>query len=202
MLRPPSLPGICSTGGNNNFAPRDSDPVGVAYHEGTDCLHRQAGQAIIRPRSSYGVGVLCLPACVSAAPACYWSSFFLFPFLNAEGIQVSMGRMGAAKAQKRGSPPPEAGEAPKPQLLNADSNPTLRYPVSVWESSVSCGWLDVTRTGVSYAVVESGRKGKASSGERSSCARRSSVSGCPGRDPGEQAARSLKSVRAKSMTSG
>jgi hypothetical protein len=45
--------------------------------------------------------------------------------------------------------------------LNADFNPALRYPVSVWESSFSCGWLDVTRTGVSYTAVESGRQGKA-----------------------------------------
>jgi hypothetical protein len=46
--------------------------------------------------------------------------------------------------------------------LNPDTNPTLRYPVAVRESSVSCGWLDVTRTGVSYSVIESGRRGKVS----------------------------------------
>jgi len=81
--------------------------------------------------------------------------FLLFPFLKAEAVQV----VWAAKPRKVSSPPP-ASEAPKPQLLNADSNPTLRYPVSVWESSISCGWLDVTRSGVSYTVVESGRKGR------------------------------------------
>jgi len=87
--------------------------------------------------------------------------FLLFPFLKAESIQV----LGVAKARKRSSAPavtPEAGEAPKPQLLSADSNPTLRYPVSVWESSISCGWLDVTRSSVGYTVVESGRKGRVS----------------------------------------
>lgn len=77
-------------------------------------------------------------------------------------MQVAIGRMGAAKAKKGSSSPPTA-EAPKPQLLNADSNPALRYPVSVWESSVSCGWLDVTRSGVTYTVVESGGRGKAAS---------------------------------------
>jgi len=89
--------------------------------------------------------------------------FLLFPLLKVEAIQG----LGVAKARKRSSSPavtPQAGEAPKPQLLNADSNPTLRYPVSVWESSISCGWLDVTRSSVSYTVVESGRKGKASPG--------------------------------------
>ncbi len=89
--------------------------------------------------------------------------FLLFPLLKAEAIQAApqtvFGGLGAAKARK-GSASPEVGVAPKPQLLNADSNPTLRYPVSVWESTVSCGWLDVTRSSVSYTVVESGRRGK------------------------------------------
>jgi hypothetical protein len=81
--------------------------------------------------------------------------FLLFPFLKVGAIQLAR----AAKAQKRGSTPSDVGGAPKPQLLNADSNPTLRYPVSVWESTISCGWLYVTRTSVSYTVVESGRRG-------------------------------------------
>lgn len=83
----------------------------------------------------------------------------LFPFLKVGAMQSAIGGMGAAKA-KKGSSTPYAGEAPKPLLLKADSNPTLRYPVAVWESSVSCGWLDVTRSGVSYSVVDSGAKGK------------------------------------------
>jgi hypothetical protein len=87
--------------------------------------------------------------------------FLLFPFLNAEAMQMAK----AAKAKKDSSPP-EAAEAPKPQLLNADSNPTLRYPVSVWESSISFGWLDVTRNGVTYTVVESGRQSKTFGGRR------------------------------------
>lgn len=89
--------------------------------------------------------------------------FLLFPSMTVEAIQSVWG---AAKPQRRTvaqAAPPQTGEAPKPQLLNADSNPTLRYPVSVWESSASCGWLDVTRAGVKYTVVESGRKGKAAS---------------------------------------
>jgi hypothetical protein len=40
----------------------------------------------------------------------------------------------------------------KPELLNADSNPTLRYPAasfSGWSvKSTSYGWFDVTRNGV------------------------------------------------------
>jgi len=81
-----------------------------------------------------------------------------FPFLNVTAVQSIWSTAGAGKAQKRSSVQPavvQLGEAPKPQLLNADSNPALRYPVSVRESSVSCGWLDVTRSGISYTVVES-----------------------------------------------
>ena len=46
----------------------------------------------------------------------------------------------------------------KPQLLNADANPTLRYPVasfSGWSvKSTSYGWFDVTRNGIHYGVVQ------------------------------------------------
>jgi hypothetical protein len=85
--------------------------------------------------------------------------FLLFPFQKAGAGQTTFG-MGVRKHSAAQAVTPPVGEAPKPQLLNADSTPTLRYPVSVWESSISCGWLDVTRSGVSYTVVESGRAGK------------------------------------------
>jgi hypothetical protein len=46
----------------------------------------------------------------------------------------------------------------KPQLLNADTNPTLRYPAasfSGWSvKSSSYGWLDVTRQRIRFAVVQ------------------------------------------------
>ena len=53
-----------------------------------------------------------------------------------------------------------AGMAPddytRPQLLNADTSPTLRYPVasfSGWSvKSTSYGWFDVTRQGIRYSV--------------------------------------------------
>jgi len=94
----------------------------------------------------------------------------LFPLLTVEAIQSPLGGVfGVSRGRKGVSPamPPILMEAPKPQLLNADSNPTLRYPVSVDEnSSISCGWFDVTRTGVSYTVVKSGKAGKPSSGAK------------------------------------
>ncbi len=46
----------------------------------------------------------------------------------------------------------------KPELLNADTNPTLRYPVASFSGwsvlSTSYGWFDVTRKGVTYTVVQ------------------------------------------------
>jgi hypothetical protein len=52
----------------------------------------------------------------------------------------------------------------RPQLLNADSNPTLRYPIanfSGWSVfSASYGWLDVSREAVHYNVVSPPSKAK------------------------------------------
>jgi hypothetical protein len=49
-------------------------------------------------------------------------------------------------------------DALKPQLLNADTNPTLRYPIgsiSGWSvHSLSYGWLDVSRDRIHYGVVQ------------------------------------------------
>ncbi len=54
----------------------------------------------------------------------------------------------------------------KPQLLNADTDPTLRYPIASFSGwsvfSASYGWLDVTRAGIRYSVVEP--PGKANEG--------------------------------------
>jgi hypothetical protein len=95
-----------------------------------------------------------------------WAIFLFFQLVSAEAFQ-SVATFGLGQRTKKGAQPPDTGEAPKPQLLNADSNPTLRYPVAVSESSISCGWLDLTRTGASYTVVESGGRGKMAAPARS-----------------------------------
>jgi len=42
-------------------------------------------------------------------------------------------------------------EVQKPEVLNLETNPVLRYPVAVDEGGApSCGWLDVTRRGIRY----------------------------------------------------
>jgi hypothetical protein len=44
----------------------------------------------------------------------------------------------------------------QPQLLNADTNPTLRFPIAMQSgivlSNLSYGWLDITRGGIHYTV--------------------------------------------------
>jgi hypothetical protein len=62
------------------------------------------------------------------------------------------------RAKKRPNTPDEASteSIPKPQLLNADTDPTLRYPVARMGHgvlSLSFGWFDVTRSSARYEVV-------------------------------------------------
>src|SRR5208282_3766417 len=62
----------------------------------------------------------------------------------------------ARKKSKMGGGPPD--DYLKPELLNADTNPTLRYPVASFSGwsvrSTSYGWFDVTRNGIHYGVVQ------------------------------------------------
>jgi len=76
---------------------------------------------------------------------------------------ISVSSAAAAQFARKGSSKRGGGEgdiedALKPQLLNADANPTLRYPIgniSGWSvRSLSYGWLDVTRDRIHYSVVE------------------------------------------------
>jgi len=81
------------------------------------------------------------------------------PYLKLGAAQTSGGSLfgvGMAGKKRAASPvaPPNPMNAPKPDLLNADTNPTLRYPVAVFWGSY--GWLDVTRTSVRYTMVVGG----------------------------------------------
>ncbi len=64
----------------------------------------------------------------------------------------------ARKKSKGGGGSVSPDDYLKPELLNADANPTLRYPVasfSGWSvKSTSYGWFDVTRNGIRYGVVQ------------------------------------------------
>jgi hypothetical protein len=74
---------------------------------------------------------------------------------------------GSLMAGHKGSVAPAAAspiEFTKPELLNADTNPTLRYPVAASTSQflsagwLAYGWLEVTRTGIHFSVVEPAKK--------------------------------------------
>ena len=66
-----------------------------------------------------------------------------------------------AKKSSRLAQPATSNTSIQPQLLNADTNPTLRFPVaraSVTVSSISYGWLDISRQGVRYTAVQPAQK--------------------------------------------
>src|SRR5574340_780133 len=65
----------------------------------------------------------------------------------------------SASARKRRAEPSEPNfDAVKPQLRNADTNPTLRFPIAYiyrqFGPGLSYGWLDITRENVRYAAEE------------------------------------------------
>jgi len=76
----------------------------------------------------------------------------------AVGVLVCSSFASSEKAKKRSDAPDQvSSEAfPKPQLLNVDKDPTLRFPVGRMGHgvfSLSFGWFDVTRNSVHYEVV-------------------------------------------------
>ncbi len=66
-----------------------------------------------------------------------------------------------AKKASRLTAPAMSNTAIQPQLLNADTNPTLRFPIaraSLSVTSLSYGWLDITQTGIHYSVEQPPKK--------------------------------------------
>lgn len=59
-----------------------------------------------------------------------------------------------ARKKSRGSGGTSPDDYTKPQLMSADTNPTLRYPVASGYGRITCGWLDVTRKAIRYSVVQ------------------------------------------------
>ena len=84
-------------------------------------------------------------------------------------IILTMAVVPAATAQKtarkrsKGTPESDLSNIVRPQLLNADSDPTLRFPVSSLPGtvfSITYGWFDITRSSVRYEVVQPASKAK------------------------------------------
>jgi hypothetical protein len=66
-----------------------------------------------------------------------------------------------AKKSSRIATPSISNTTVQPQLLNADTNPTLRFPIArtlLSVSSISYGWLDITRAGIRYTVEQPPKK--------------------------------------------
>jgi hypothetical protein len=93
------------------------------------------------------------------------TAFFLVLITNVTlATAAAQGRM---KAGSKGSVEPAAAspiEFTKPELLNADTNPTLRYPVAassspyIYAGWLAYGWFEVTRTGIHFSVVEPAKR--------------------------------------------
>lgn len=80
-------------------------------------------------------------------------AFVFVSALNAGGAQLARKRGTSGKVQYQA-----LSEVQKPELLNLESNPLLRYPVAVDQGgAVSCGWLDVTRQSIRYTEEEAAK---------------------------------------------
>lgn len=69
--------------------------------------------------------------------------------------------LSAAPQKKRGSPEAFFGGFARPELLNAEKDPTLRYPVMHWFGliwSVTYGWLEISHDTVRYQVQQPANK--------------------------------------------
>ncbi len=91
------------------------------------------------------------------------TAFFLILITN-----VTLATAAAQARRKAGSENTVASspiQFTKPELINADTNPTLRYPVAgspwanlIYAGYLAYGWFDVTRTGVHFSVVEPAKR--------------------------------------------
>ncbi|MGA3164717.1 MAG: hypothetical protein ABSF14_01220 [Terriglobia bacterium] len=84
---------------------------------------------------------------------------FLLLFLIVSVTSAAAAQFAKKSARRRGEKPDttDLEDILKPQLLNADSNPTLRYPIISTPGSVfsiTYGWLDITRNTVRYQVAQ------------------------------------------------
>lgn len=75
---------------------------------------------------------------------------------------VSPMQAGQARKRRGSASSDDIDEMIKPELLNADTDPTLRYPIASFSGwsvfSTSYGWLDISRESVRYTVEDPPRK--------------------------------------------
>ena len=78
----------------------------------------------------------------------------LFLFFMLAGVAVAASQK---PVRQTGKPQPSSNDNARPQLLNTDTNPTLRFPIARMghmNSTISFGWLDVSRNSVRYHVEQ------------------------------------------------
>ncbi len=84
-----------------------------------------------------------------------WAAVLLLLLITVANSLLA--QFGRRKSSKRAAEE-EPEDLPKPQLLHAETNPTLRYPIASFSGitvfSTSYGWLDVSRNVVRYTPVQ------------------------------------------------
>jgi hypothetical protein len=87
-----------------------------------------------------------------------WVAIFLLLLLGGSAGDLFGVAGQFAKRRQKSTADENYGEVTKPQLLNADTEPTLRYPAASFSGwsvfSTSYGWFDVTRNGIRYTPVQ------------------------------------------------
>src|SRR5579872_3538779 len=71
--------------------------------------------------------------------------------------------LGAAKKRSKKNPDSDLSNLVRPDVINGDSDPALRFPVSSMPGSVfsiTYGWLDITHTVIRYQVSQPANKSK------------------------------------------
>jgi len=82
-------------------------------------------------------------------------SFMILAVTSVAGAQAR------AKKGSRLATPSTSNAGVEPQLLNADTNPTLRFPIargSITVSSISYGWFDISRGRIQYTPEAPSKK--------------------------------------------
>ena len=91
------------------------------------------------------------------------SATFLFLMFTGLFLTHSASLSAQRRKARPGTTYEETGELPKPQLLDLETNPTLRYPAASFSGwsvfSTSYGWFDINKNGIRYTPVEPKNKG-------------------------------------------
>lgn len=84
---------------------------------------------------------------------CWWRAGLLLFLL------LSVTSVGLAKTKgSRGGGNADLSNIIRPELMNADTDPTLRFPVMSMVGAITYGWLDITSSTIRYTEMQPSRK--------------------------------------------